>query len=237
MTISATNQGLRPGVCTSTSRPTVPFDGMVIYETDTNNALVWNGTAWVKLATQTTGQVGLVRVIPTSAAVTGEAPTQSVSSEGKVTYSAASTVSVNGCFSSQYTNYMVVMDYDASSASANLHIRLRVSGSDNSTASAYVLQKLTMNNTTVAGVRTTSNQWETIGTFANVSTNSFKMNVYRPFLADTTSFDSHSSDSFGSAYTIIGNGTHNQNTSYDGFTFISSIGTLSGSIYVYGLAG
>jgi hypothetical protein len=237
MTISATNQGLRPGVCTSTSRPSTPFDGQVIYETDTDNALVWNGTAWVKLATQTTGQVGFVRVVPSSAAVAGAGSTQSVSSEGKVTYSTATSVSVNGCFSSQYTNYMVVMDYDASSASANLHIRLRVSGTDDSTSNAYVLQKLTMNSTTVSGARNTSTQWDTIGTFANVATNAFKMNVYRPFLADTTAFDSHSSDSYLNAYTIIGNGTHTQNTSYDGFTFICSSGTITGSIYVYGLAG
>jgi hypothetical protein len=237
MTISATTQGLRPGVCLSTSRPSTPFDGQVIYETDTNNALVWDGSAWVKLSTQTSGTVGSAVVVPSSVTVAGAGSSGSVATEGKVTYSTATSVSVNGCFSSVYTNYMVVMDYDASSASANLHIRLRVSGTDNSTASSYVIQKLTMNNTTVAGTRTTSTQWETIGTFANVATNAFRMNVYRPFLADTTSFDSHSSDSFSSAYTIIGNGTHNQNTSYDGFTFIASAGTLTGSIYVYGLVG
>lgn len=50
MTVSATNQGLKPGVCTSTSRPTSPFDGMMIYETDTNLVRIWNGTAWKTLA-------------------------------------------------------------------------------------------------------------------------------------------------------------------------------------------
>lgn len=50
MTISATTQGLRPGVCTSTSRPSTPFDGMMIYETDTNLVLIWNGTAWKTLS-------------------------------------------------------------------------------------------------------------------------------------------------------------------------------------------
>lgn len=47
MTISATTQGLRPGVCTSTSRPSTPFDGQVIYETDTNVLAVYNGSSWV----------------------------------------------------------------------------------------------------------------------------------------------------------------------------------------------
>jgi hypothetical protein len=47
MTISATTQGLRPGVCLSTSRPAVPFDGMLIYETDTNKIAVYDGAGWV----------------------------------------------------------------------------------------------------------------------------------------------------------------------------------------------
>ena len=47
MTISATTQGLRMGVATSSSRPTVPFDGQVISETDTDSLSVYNGTAWL----------------------------------------------------------------------------------------------------------------------------------------------------------------------------------------------
>lgn len=37
---------LRPGVCTSTSRPASPFEGQTIYETDTDTMRVWNGSAW-----------------------------------------------------------------------------------------------------------------------------------------------------------------------------------------------
>ena len=38
--------GIKPGVCTSTTRPTAPYEGMMIYETDTDKVLVWNGSAW-----------------------------------------------------------------------------------------------------------------------------------------------------------------------------------------------
>jgi len=46
MSISASDKGMRPGVCTSSNRPANPFYGMVIYETDTNLLKVWLGSAW-----------------------------------------------------------------------------------------------------------------------------------------------------------------------------------------------
>ena len=46
MAISNNSTGLRPGVCTSSTRPTAPYEGQTVYETDTDKVLVWNGTAW-----------------------------------------------------------------------------------------------------------------------------------------------------------------------------------------------
>ena len=50
MTISATTQGLKPGVCLSTAKPANPFDGQVIYMTDVDQTAVWDGTTWTVLA-------------------------------------------------------------------------------------------------------------------------------------------------------------------------------------------
>ena len=51
MGISSSEQiGLKPGVCTSTTRPTTPFVGQTIYETDTNLVRVWSGSAWNTIA-------------------------------------------------------------------------------------------------------------------------------------------------------------------------------------------
>lgn len=41
---------LKPGVCTSTTRPASPYDGQMIYETDTNLVRIWNGSAWKTLS-------------------------------------------------------------------------------------------------------------------------------------------------------------------------------------------
>jgi hypothetical protein len=37
---------VKPGVCTSSTRPASPFEGQMIYETDTDKVLVYNGSAW-----------------------------------------------------------------------------------------------------------------------------------------------------------------------------------------------
>jgi hypothetical protein len=41
------NTVLKPGVCTSTTRPTAPYEGQFIYETDTDALLVYNGSSWI----------------------------------------------------------------------------------------------------------------------------------------------------------------------------------------------
>lgn len=42
---------LKPGVCTSSTRPSAPFDGQVIYETDTDTTRVWDGSVWDVIGT------------------------------------------------------------------------------------------------------------------------------------------------------------------------------------------
>jgi len=41
---------VKPGVCTSSTRPASPFDGQVIYMTDVDQTAVWDGTQWTVLA-------------------------------------------------------------------------------------------------------------------------------------------------------------------------------------------
>lgn len=50
---------VKPGVCTSSTRPASPFEGQVIYETDTDLLRIWTGAAWRTLnaAAATNGSV------------------------------------------------------------------------------------------------------------------------------------------------------------------------------------
>jgi hypothetical protein len=78
MTISATTQGLRPGVTTSSNRPATPFEGQMIYETDTDRVLVYNGTAWVTTTPVSAGATNQTSASTTSFATLTSDPSVSV---------------------------------------------------------------------------------------------------------------------------------------------------------------
>jgi hypothetical protein len=82
MAISNNNVGVRPGVCTSSTRPTAPYEGQMIYETDTDLVYLWNGTAWVETVSALTkaprGVVALSTVTSNTAVGTTEATRTSV---------------------------------------------------------------------------------------------------------------------------------------------------------------
>jgi len=71
MAISNLSSGFRPGVCTSTTRPTAPYEGQMVYETDTDMVALWNGSAWRYIAatTPTNGTVLQVATGSTSTQV------------------------------------------------------------------------------------------------------------------------------------------------------------------------
>lgn len=105
MAISNLSTGLRPGVCTSTTRPTAPFEGQMIYETDTNRVLVYEGAAWVMIA-DTDSPPGLELV-----------KTQTVGTT-------VASVTVSDCFSSTYDNYKITVNGCLGSVDSNLLCQL-----------------------------------------------------------------------------------------------------------------
>jgi hypothetical protein len=75
MAISSNTTGLRPGVCTSTTRPTAPYEGQTIYETDTDKVLIYNGSAWYPNWNSAWGVVGVSTATATTSFSAGTALT------------------------------------------------------------------------------------------------------------------------------------------------------------------
>lgn len=210
MTISATTQGLRPGVCTSTSRPSSPFDGMVIYETDTNRVLVWDNSAWVMIA-DTDSPPGL-QLIKTQAIGT-----------------AVSTVVVSDVFSADYENYQILINGGAGSTNAILRLTL------GATTTGYYYGNSTITYGGTGGTGSGSNVAFFYGGEMTAQTLACNITVINPFLATRTTFHSTSATTRTDGYNLMAGGYLNDTTSYTAFTITTSTGTITGgTIRVYG---
>lgn len=117
MAISNNSTGLRPGVCTSSTRPTAPYEGQHIYETDTDIEYVWSGSAWVvNYVSAASPAFTGTPTAPTASAGTNTtqlATTAFANTAGGLVYitgGAVSGASTNfvGCFTSTYDNYRIV---------------------------------------------------------------------------------------------------------------------------------
>jgi len=175
---------------------------------------------------------GLILLTPTSIDHTGTSA--SISANGSVSFTACTVLSLNGVFSADYDNYMVVCRFTNNTGTSTLNYRMRVSGADNSTANSYVTQELVANATTVLGGPYTANVGYLTPSYATQRAG-FVWDVYGPFLAQPTATRTVSASDFSSAYILDSASTHNQSTSYDGFTLNRSAGDVSGRIAVYGM--
>lgn len=174
---------------------------------------------------------GMVLIKPTSIDHSGTSAT--VGENGQVTFSAVTSLSLNGVFSADFDNYVISTRYDAST-SVSLRVRFRASGTDNSTASSYVTQSIQAAGTSVSGGRTTQD-------YANMAfgwgtqRNGSHVSIYGPFLAQPTAARSVSGMDFSSAIIEDTAFTHNQSVSYDGLTVYLTSGNITGALQVYGV--
>lgn len=150
------------------------------------------------------------------------------------TLSTLSSVSINNCFTSSNAQYAVVWRLSTSSATDSLLIRLRASGSDNSSAN-YASQRFTSDTTSSASIRDTSQTAMRIGTVLSGGLAWGYFFLYGPQLAAaTTALAFDGIDVVTPALRIYA-ATHNVSTAFDGFTFFPGSGTITGNIRVYGL--
>jgi hypothetical protein len=180
---------------------------------------------------------GMVLMMPSTVDKTGASSSATIQANGSVTFTSCETLSLNGVFTTDYDNYMVVMRMTSASSDTNVNLRLRASGSDNSTASSYTKQDLAADNTSVTASRASSNVATPFTAAFTTQREGSTAFFYGPFLAQPTAMRQIGALAFGSAYIYDSAHTHNQSTSYDGFTLIGQTSAFTGLISVYGLVG
>lgn len=149
-----------------------------------------------------------------------------------VSFSAASSISINNVFNSTYDNYMVVHNITASSATV-IRNRLRVSGTDNS-SSNYLRGGMYVGlfaNSVFSSTNNTTEAFFTLGSTSATVGFGGVLNFIAPFQTQYTKITSHS----GGADLGVGMCVFNGTTSFDGFSLYPDAGTLTGTIRVYGL--
>ena len=171
---------------------------------------------------------GMVLLTPTSIAHSGTSA--SIGANGQVTFTAVTSLSLNGVFSATYDNYLVAVAHDDPSANS-MQARLRVSGSDAS-GTNYTNQFLTALSTTVSASRSTS---DTVSYWGTSEDSGDQVFIYGPFLAQPTAFRNVNVRASSGAGISDRASTHSLSTSYDGFTILN--GTFTGKLAVYGIRG
>jgi hypothetical protein len=172
---------------------------------------------------------GLKLIVPTSVAV--GSGTGSADSLGTVTFNAISSVSLNGIFSSTYENYRIVMNTTSGSGNVDIFMRLRFSGSDNTTTN-YEWTYQDFSTTTTVG-RSTGDTKLSIGANSINMGSLVTVDLGSPFNSTRTNYIC------SNLYGTGPEGRYRQGqflsaTSFDGVTIYLSSGTMIGTLSVYG---
>lgn len=175
---------------------------------------------------------GIVLLTPTSIAHSGTSA--SIGANGQVTFTAVTSLSLNGVFSATYDNYVISVRFSSTTGIAGLVGRMRASGSDNSTANSYVSQMLNADSTTVSGARYTQTETN-LTLIGGTPSMGFQLYLYGAYLAQPTAGRTSTVVNYLDATLRDFAFTHNQSTSYDGFTFFVASGSFTGKLAVYGV--
>jgi hypothetical protein len=196
-----------------TSAITSPQEGMVSYLKDTNATEYYSGSAWVAIGTAPDGN-GLKLISATACSAVGSQ-------------------AVTG-FSTTYQNYRIIVAGDGT-ADNSLHMKMRSSATDSSTAYYYYANRYFSSNATQTAPVANGSAGFEVGQAWTAS--SAAIDVIRPFDAKRTSmfstgiqYDTSNNRSVG----VFNAGVHNAETSYDGFNLIWGAGAFTGTIYLYG---
>lgn len=218
---------------------TAVSEGMVSYLKDTNVVEAYDGSAWNSLAYQSAvsaiPRVGLVSLVAPTVNYSGGTATSN--SSGEIAFTGVTSISLNSVFSSSYRDYRLVLNVPTSSATTALSIKFRTAGTDNSNNTYYqywtikrisgVIQDNSGGPSTSFALTAKSNS-NNYGTWTG--------DIMSPFSTSqstTATGIAHGGDSTNS-YNVFNTVLFDGTTSFDGFTILSSSGTITGTLSIYG---
>ena len=151
---------------------------------------------------------------------------------------AATALSVNGCFTSAYDNYQIVWDIRSTSAASwYLNMRMRVAGTDAATSYSSAFAYPSFSSDSVAGFGSSAGTTSFVFGFIGDTSlgNSGVMSIRAPAIAARTLMNYQSGTFASGGSSWAGGGMHTTATAYDGFSVISISGNITGNLRIYGL--
>lgn len=177
---------------------------------------------------------GLNLVVPTSIAV--GSGTGSVSTNGAITFSSVSSVSINGCFTSLYDTYQLVLLCRNNSANdTGLNMQFRSAGSTIG-GTAYSRNQIQSYLTVVSASGTNGTSSWNLGAVSQINYSQVECTLSNASIAlpKTQSYRNAHGQSGGTLDTYYGFGINSTATAYDGMHLTVSGGTMNGTLRIYG---
>lgn len=208
---------IKPGVIDNTAaRPASPYEGQVVFQKDTDQLLIYTGSAWVSVAaTQTTANVssGLVYV-------TGGA------------FSSQTEIIADNVFTSTFRNYRLIFDCQSSAGGGIFAWQLRDAGSTIATTT-YNFSAMDISGTSITSRLNSSQSSIRFGANDTSAFHSSTLDIFCPQLALPTrlisAFNRNNANTVENAWA-----TNTNSTSYSGFRISTSTGNMTGFFTLYG---
>lgn len=176
---------------------------------------------------------GLTSIIPTSVAGTGVTLN---STTGVVSFSASSTITINGAFTSEFKNYKIIANPYGSATGLSLFANLCLAGVANVVTYYYGGSSNAAGSATLTA-HTGSNltKWDVGRIHLNPGFSFTAMDIFSPQTSGQTTIDfCNFGDTGGGPIAIKASGMHLASVSYDGIQFTLSSGSITGTIQIYG---
>lgn len=227
---------------------TIPTNASVAYETGTTISLTNKGAGVVTVSpaggvtlnnavTLAQHSTASIQKLDTNTWVMVSAPSPGLNFVTQTSFTSATSVSVNSCFTSTYLNYLILFNFNSASVSQQVDMRLRVSGTDNSSSNYYYNgPKVTTSSSGTFEVLRSTGLWTQFRLCGpNNGTGMVRCDVMNPQASVRTGILEQAivQNATDMEMSVV-SGIMSVTTSYDGFTIFPNAGNMTGSLAVFG---